>query len=339
MRVAILGAGSLGTVIGAMMTKNGVDAVLIDGYKEHVEALQKNGATIVGKLDLQVPVNACDLDHIEGKFEVVFYLGKAPNNSTYLPAILSHLFEDSVVCTLQNGIPEERVARFVGRQRTVGGTVGWGASLKGPGVSEMTSDPNRQTYDLGEMNGEITPRIEAIKALLDKAGIARVSNNLAGERWTKLCVNASFSGMSAALGCTYGEVLDNDRALLCAAFIKDEIIKLAHAQEIKLLELQGTQFEDFELVHGKADFESKKTLYYQWYEPHRKVIASMLFDMRLGRKCEIDAINGEAVEKGNELGIDTPFNDKVVELVKEAESKGIVPDFTTNLERFSILLK
>ncbi|MBV5349639.1 ketopantoate reductase family protein, partial [bacterium] len=189
------------------------------------------------------------------------------------------------------------------------------------------------------MNGDITPRIQLIKELLDKAGIARVSNNLAGERWTKLCINASFSGMSAALGCTYGEVLDDERSLLCAAFIKDEIIKLAHAQEIKLLELQGTQFEDFELVHGKADFESKKALYYQWYEPHRKVIASMLFDMRLGRKCEIDAINGEAVEKGNELGIDTPFNDKVVELVKEAESKGTVPDFTTNLERFSILLK
>ena len=336
MRVAVLGAGSLGTVIGAMLTQNGVDVVLIDGYKAHVEALQTNGATIEGKMELQIPVMACDLEHITGIFDIVLYLGKAPNNAEYLPAILPHLHKGSVVCTLQNGIPEQKVAKYVGRDRTVGGTVGWGASLRAPGITEMTSDPDRQTYELGELDGRITPRIQAVKAILDKAGAARVSENLAGERWTKLCVNASLSGMSAALGCTYGEVLDNEKALLCAAFIKDEIIKLAHAQGIKLLELQGIQFEDFELANGKADFERIKPLYHQWYVPHRAVIASMLFDMRLGRKCEIDAINGEAVEKGDELGIDTPFNDKVVELVKEAETTKTLPVFAANLARFAI---
>lgn len=335
MRVAVLGAGSLGTVIGAMLTKSGVDVVLVDGYKAHVEALQKKGATIVGKMDMTIPVQACDLEHITGKFDTVLYLGKAPNNEAYLSAMLPHLHEESVVCTMQNGIPEERVAKIVGKHRTVGATVGWGASLKEPGVTEMTSDPSRQTYDLGEMDCRITPRIQAVKAILDKAGMARVSDNLPGERWTKLCINASFSGMSASLGCTYGDVLDNEKALMCAALIKDEIIKLAHAQGIKLLELQGTLFEDFELVNGMSDFEQVKPLIVGWYTPHRKVIASMLFDMRLGRKCEIEAINGEAVEKGDELGIETPFNDKVVELVKEAEKNKTLPDMK-NLDRFSI---
>ena len=335
MRVAVLGAGSLGTVIGAMLTRNGVDTVLIDGYKAHVEALQQNGATIVGKMEMNVPVRASDLDHISGVFDMVLYLGKAPNNESYLSAILPHLYADSVVCTLQNGIPEEKVAKIVGRNRTVGATVGWGASLKEPGVSEMTSDPSRQTYDLGEMDCQITPRIMAVKAVLDKAGMARVSDNLPGERWTKLCINASFSGMSAALGCTYGDVLDNEKALQCASLIKDEIIKLAHAQGISLVELQGTLFDDFELVNGIKDFEKVKPLIVGWYTPHRKVIASMLFDMRLGRKCEIEAINGEAVEKGDELGIDTPFNDKVVEIVKAAEISKTLPSIK-NLEQFVI---
>ncbi len=335
MRIAVLGAGSLGTVIGAMLTKKGEDVVLVDGYKAHVEALQKNGASVIGKMELRVPVTACDLEHITGMFDVVIYLGKAPNNESYLKAMLPHLHDESVVCTLQNGIPEEKVARYVGKNRTVGGTVGWGASLREPGVTEMTSDQDRQTYELGEMDGTVTPRIKTVKAILDKAGMARISTNLAGERWTKLCINASFSGMSAALGCTYGDVLDNEQALLCAAFIKDEVIKLAHAQKIRLLEIQGTDFEDFELVNGKADFAAKKPLYGQFYTPHRKVIASMLFDMRLGRKCEIGAINGEAVDKGDELGIETPFNDKVVELVLEAERSGKLPDMT-NLKRFPI---
>jgi 2-dehydropantoate 2-reductase len=200
----------------------------------------------------------------------------------------------------------------------------------------MASDSVKQTYEIGELDGRITPRIKEVKAILDKAGSAGISGNLLGERWTKLAVNASFSGMSAALGCTYGDILDDDKALLCAAFVKDELIKVAHAQGIKLVKLQDVLFEDFELINGQTDFPSKKPLYINWYTPHRKVIASMLFDIRLGRKCEIEAINGEVAAKGDELEIDTPFNDKVVELVKEAEDNKAEPDFVTNLRLFTI---
>ena len=337
MRVAILGAGSLGTVVGAMLTKNKLDVVLIDGYKAHVEALNRYGATVTGKMNLNVPVTAWELDEIKGQFDIVLYLAKATNNSDYLQAILPHLHEDSIVCALQNGIPEERVAGYVGKTRVVGGIVEWGATLREPGVTEMSSDPNWQDYRIGELDGSITPRIQLIKTILDQAGQCNITDKLLSIRWSKVAVNSAFSGMSASLGCDYAGVLDNDKALLCAAMVKHELIQVVHALGIKLQTLQGQDFEAFELVNGKAGFEEKKQLFYDWYKPHRKIIASMLFDLRLGRKTEIDAINGEVVVRGSKLGIATPFNAKVVELVTEAETRGIVPTMD-NLARFDELL-
>lgn len=337
MRIAVLGVGSLGTLVGAMVTRAGYDVLLIDGYEAHVQALNEKGATIVGKMNINVPVKACTIENISGTFDVVLYIAKSTNNAIYLPAILPHLHEKSVVCTLQNGVPEETVAKYIGRERVVGGVVGWGASLREPGVTELTSDPDKLSYEIGEMDQSITPRLYYIKEVLDCAGSCTITDNLNGIRWTKLAVNASFSGMSAALGCSYGDILDNEKALICAAFVKDELIKVAHAQSIKLVELQGVEFEDFELVNGIQDFESKKHLYYKWYTPHRKVIASMLFDLKLGRATEIDAINGEVASRGDIVNIDTPFNDKVIQIVKNAEKNGTINTFD-NLKEFESLL-
>lgn len=337
MRTAILGAGSLGTIIGGLITRNGGNVILIDGYKEHVEALNQRGATITGEMKANIPVKACMLQEISGIFDLVLYIAKATNNPMYLPAILPHLHGESIVCTLQNGLPEDVVAKYVGREGVVGATVGWGASLRGPGVSELTSPPSRQFYDLGEPDGSITPRLAEIKKILDLAGYCEIITNLSGVRWSKLLMNAAFSGMSAALGCTYGEILHNKKALFCAACIADELIKAAHAQGIRMARLQGEDFAEFELKRGREDFESKIPLYTKVFAPHEKVIASMLFDLRLGKKTEIEAINGAVVSRGLMVGIDTPFNNKVVELVKEAENEGTVTSFA-NLERFDKII-
>ncbi len=338
MKTAVLGAGSLGTIIGGMITKNGGDVVLVDGYKEHVEALKQNGATIKGAIEDNIPVKAFLLDEIEGMFDLVLYVAKATYNDSYLPAILPHLHENSVVCTLQNGLPEEVVVEYVGRERVVGATVGWGASLQGPGVSLLTSHPSRQIYDLGELNGEITPRLQEVKKVLDLAGSCKIIENLRGVRWSKLLMNAAFSGMSAALGYNYGEILNDSKALFCSAFIADELIKVAHAQGIRMVTMQGEDFEGFELKNGKADLPSKMSLYERVFGPHEKVIASMLFDLRLGKKTEIDAINGSVVSRGKKVGIATPFNEKVVFLIKKAEAEKSVPD-KSNLSMFEDIIE
>ncbi|MCX7915924.1 MAG: 2-dehydropantoate 2-reductase, partial [Verrucomicrobiae bacterium] len=138
MRTAILGAGALGIIIGALMTKNGKQVELIDANKANVDALNANGATVTGYLNLRQPVTAITPDQMSGKYDLVILLTKQTDNDKALPPLLPHLHEESIVCTLQNGIPEETVASFVGRERTIGGAVGFGATWLGPGVSELT---------------------------------------------------------------------------------------------------------------------------------------------------------------------------------------------------------
>lgn len=129
MKVGILGAGSLGTIMGAVVTKNGGEVTLIDVNKEHVDTLNKKGATVTGYLDLKnIPVKAITPDEMEGIYDIIIVLVKQTANKVALPRLLNYVDEDSVVCTLQNGIPEESVAEIFGTDRTVGGTVGWGGA-------------------------------------------------------------------------------------------------------------------------------------------------------------------------------------------------------------------
>ena len=167
MKVAILGCGAMGTVLGAYMTKNGCDVGMIDSYQAHVDALNEKGAHIVGTVDFTVPVKAITPEQMEGIYDIVFLFTKQTANDVVLPNLLPHLGPDSTVCTLQNGVPEPFVASYVGEARTVGGTVLWGATFMEPGVSELTQDLSRNDhlFEIGEMDGSIGPRIQNILTL------------------------------------------------------------------------------------------------------------------------------------------------------------------------------
>jgi 2-dehydropantoate 2-reductase len=334
MRIAIMGAGSLGTIAGAIITKGGRNVVLIDANKENVEALNKNGATITGTMDLNIPVKAITPDEMEGIYDIVLYMVKQTYNDVALKQLLPHLGADSVVCTLQNGVPEDAVAEVVGKERTLGGTVGWGATWIGPGVSMLTSEVKNMTYDLGELDGTTKERTIQVKEILDLIGETIIVPNLVGIRWTKLLVNSTLSGMSAALGCTFGEVLDNEKALTCAAHIGNEAILIAKARGIVMEPLQG---HDLTLLGFKTKKEraSKFPMYHAIFGPHRMLKASMLQDLEKGKKTEIDAIDGVVSEWGKRLNIPTPVSDKVVEIVKGIEAGEYTYSFD-NLKMFNV---
>lgn len=319
MKTIILGAGSLGTIAGALITKNGGDVLLVDANRAHVDALNKNGAAVTGTMKLNVPVKAITPDRMEGTYDLVLYLVKQTYNESALKALVPHLHKDSIVCTMQNGVPEEEVARHVGKEKVMGCAVGWGATWIGPGVSELTSDPAKMTLDLGELDGSVTERVKKAAGVLEKICPTEITTNLAGIRWAKLLINATLSGMSASLGCTFGDVLDNDKALACAAFIGDETIRIAAGLGVTLEKIQGA---DLRILAFKTNAEmlQKFGIYRAVFGPHKLLKASMLQDIEKGLKTEIDAINGVVAENGKKVGIATPINDKVVEIVKGIES-------------------
>ena len=340
MRAAIVGIGSLGTIIGALITRGGKRIDLINSYEDNVDALNSYGATVTGAIDLNVPVTAYTPDQMTGAYDLVFLLTKQTNNSIALPKLLPHLHADSIVCTLQNGIPEDSVAEIVGRERTVGGAVGFGATWLKPGVSSLTSSyeaVQKFAFEIGEIDGVARPRLNAVQDYLECVGKTEIRDNLMGIKFTKVLMNATFSGMSAALACTFGDVLENPKAMTCLAFVANECIAVAHARGVRLVEMQGEDLEFFELKDW-ADIPSKMPLYRKIWGPHVKLKASMLQDLEKGRPCEINYINGVICKTGREVGIATPFNDMIVELVTGAENRRNLNDFSY-LNRFDHLLE
>ncbi len=330
MRIAILGCGAMGTVLGAYLSKKGIPVDMIDAYKAHVDALNEGGAVISDKDNFTQKVHALLPEEMEGIYDLVFLMTKQTANDKVLPNLLKHLGPDSTVCTLQNGVPEPFVAKYIGEERTVGGTVQWGATFLGPGHSELTSDLNlkrtndKPFFDIGEMNGELTPRIMAVAGVLNHMGQTLVVRNLMDARWIKLVINACGSGMSAACGCPFGKLLDNPRAMECMSYIAYEVAVVAKAAGIDL----GEGY--FRLLFHP---ERARKFYTGIYTNAKEGKASMLQDLEAGRITEVDMLNGYVCEAGDRLGIDTPYNDAVVRIVHGMES-GELPFSLSNLQYF-----
>jgi 2-dehydropantoate 2-reductase len=323
MKIGVVGVGAIGTVIGTLLNAKGIEVDLIDGFRENIKGIQENGSEIRGTIQVKAHGPAYHIDELNHKYDLIFLLTKQFENKEVLNKLLPYLYSDSIVCTLQNGAPEENVAQIVGRERTIGGAVGFGATWIGPGITELTSKKEaleKFAFEIGEMNGETSERINKVNSILQQVGGSEVSNNLGGIRWSKILMNATFSGMSAALGCTFGEVIDDPRGYWCLANLADETVKVAHAQGINLVKMQDEDFGLFKLKDNTPEeVLSKYPLFKKVGDQHRELKASMLQDLEKGRTTEIDYINGIVSAKGKEYGIETPFNDKVVEIVKAKE--------------------
>lgn len=333
MNIAVYGAGSLGTIMGAYLSSTNENVDLIDTYDEHVNTLNSQGATIEGTDNFHISVNALKPNEINQQYDLILLLTKQTYNKDVLPVIKNILKKDGILLSLQNGVPEEVIQQYIPRENIVAGSVEFGATFKAPGVSELTTDYNafkNYALQIGELNGEITSRVKTLKSLLDCIGNVHLSDNLLGTKWSKLLINSTFSGLSAALNCTYGDILDNPDAFEIARHVVDECIKVGHANHIEFATISGHDLTEFE-NHKNAEKLNKMI------QPSRKLEASMLQDLRKQRQTEINYINGLVVEVGEKHNISTPCNQKIVEIISKASSSSELPKFEHSLQLFKVL--
>jgi 2-dehydropantoate 2-reductase len=334
MKVAVVGIGSLGTVVGALLSKGGLDVTLVDAKKENVAALNENGARLTGNLDLVQPVRAVTPEGMEKEYDLVIYLVKSTYDEQALPQVLPHLGRDSMLITLQNGVPEEKVASFIGRERTLGGAVLWAAELLSPGVSRMTSDPDQMGYEIGELDGRVTERIEKVKAVLDHAGSATITDNLAGVRWSKLLFNVAASGMSTALGSAGGRIIDDDKATDAVIFIVIETVLTARALGIQLEPMRGVD-PGIILDIARQDMANLRNLFRNLIGDFRDAKASMLQDLEKGLPCEVEGINGYLSAMAAKAGVAVPVNDQVTQIIRDIQA-GKLPLDWGNLDLIAL---
>lgn len=326
----------MGTLLGACLGRAGVAVDLVDVNREHVEALKARGAHIVGTVEFTVPVAALTPDELAGWYDLVFLLTKQTHNPTAFAQLAPHLHDRGAVCTLQNGVPEPAVAAAFGAARTLGCAVTWGATYLGPGTTQSTTAPVNWHSALGTMDGGITPAAAEVRDILALMCPAELTGNLMGIRWSKLLVNCAFSGMSAALGCTFGQILANDAALACAQHIARECLRVAAAQGIRLEPLEPGV--DFRLLMDFATEEERlatRGIYHRLWGPAAAGKASMLQDLENGRATEIEFINGLLSDAGRRHGVPTPASDTVVAIVKGVEEGRLTPRME-NLSLFDL---
>ena len=337
MRAAILGCGAMGMILGAYLNKNGYEIQLIDAYADHVQALNEKGAQVTRCANFTVPVKAITPDQMEGQYDLVFLLTKQTANEVVLNHLLPFLKADSTVCTLQNGVPEPSVARIIGQERTVGGTLLWGATFIEPGVSELTSDITKGDvlFEIGELDGVIGERIRLVADALEKMGSVMITNNLMGARWLKVMFNSCWSGMSAALGCTFGDLIDNPKASACLSYIAHEGVTVCQALGYEMPLYGEKDMTLLGAIGTEEEFKQSQLMFYDILNALRPAKASMLQDLEKGKLTEIGMINGYICDEGKKAGIPTPFNDTVVRIVRGIEA-GTFPLSMDNLQYFDV---
>lgn len=333
MRVAIYGAGSLGTILGAFISKAGVAIELINRNKAHVEALQTKGAQVVGTLEFTQPVVAYTPAEMTGTYDVIFLMTKQQHNPEVVAMLRPFLAEEGVLVTFQNGLPEVQIAEALGENRVLGCTVAWGATLQAPGVCELTSAPDALSFSLGSISKQKNKHFNKVKELLELMGTVEVEENFLGTRWSKLLINAAFSGMSAVLGCTFGEAAGpKDSRRIVQALIK-ECIDVCAAGGIRIEPVQGKDI--VKLLNYTNPLKRAISFFIIpiAIRKHAKLKASMLQDLEKGKLTEVDAINGAVSDFGRKVGFPTPMNDCVVDIIHRIE-KGELRPCRDNLRWF-----
>jgi 2-dehydropantoate 2-reductase len=325
MKIIIIGAGAVGGVIAGYLSHVGQEITLVCKHRQIVETINNHGLRIEGIRDnlITYPQSIIEISQVSEKPDIVLIATKAYHVETVAETILPYLKDDSLVVSLQNGICEDRLAAIVGKNRTIGCVVEWGATLLGPGRMELTS---LGRFIIGELNGQITHRLFVLRSILEKVFPVEITDNIYGARFSKLIVNATTSTLGAVTGMQLGELLMTRLARNAFLQIVTEAVNIADQLGIKLEKI-ANKLSPYDLKLTPEERSQK--LAFSLLKKHiiimligfkyRKLKSSSLQSLERKQNTEVEYLNGYLVQKGIECHVPTPFNSRLVDMVKEIE--------------------
>lgn len=187
---------------------------------------------------------------------------------------------------------------------------------------------------MGKMDGVSDAQFKMVKDILEMMCPVEFEDNLLGARWSKLLINATFSGLGTVVGGTFGSISENAKAKPIALATMKECIDVGHAAGVEFAPVQGKDITKLFYYKNGLKKAFAKLLLPIAMKKHRDIVPSMLQDIRNDKKCEIEAINGVVCEYGKKHNVPTPYNDKIVEVVKQINS-GELKAQEQNLDLFN----
>ncbi len=316
--IAVIGAGAIGGITAAFLSKAGFDVEIVCKYKEKQEQIQKKGLHIVGvRGEHFVKMKAAaKIEQLSGKKDIVLVVTKAYDMPDAAKRILAFLKKDSIVVSMQNGICTEAMAKIVGEQRTVGCVIGWGATMQDGGVLNMTSE--------GEfvIGGYLPDKdISQLQEIMQRMMPTRISENIVNDLYSKMIINSCITSTGVLSGLYLGEILKKRVARNIFISIIKEAIGVANAMDLKVMPYGG-KLDYYSLIAGQSIFAKLKRhliIRIMGFK-YRRLKSSSLQSLKRGKPTEIDYFNGYIAKKGEELGIAAPVNRRIVEMIKQIEA-------------------
>ena len=340
-KIAIMGAGAVGGYAGAHMVRAGENVTFLDPWPAHVERLKSEGLRITHAMEVPeftVPVRALHLTEAqqlakEAPIDIAFVCMKSYDTTWATTLIAQYLAPAGYVVSLQNCMNEATVAGVVGWGRTLGCIASViSVGLEAPGHVHRGAGKGgaaHTVFRVGEIHGRITERAQEVCRLVSNADSAKVTDNLWGERWSKLVANAMANGLSACTGLTGKQVLENDALRRFSARLGSEAIRIGQALGYALEEILHLPPETIARA-GEGDAAALREVDERRLADAKKSSAaqrpSMGQDMAKGRRTEIEFLNGFVVREGAKAGIAAPANAALTDIVGRVERGELKPD-------------
>ena len=333
-RIAFMGAGALGSYVGAFLAQHGEDVTFVDMWPEHVEAMRAHGLRASGSQgDFTVPVKALHLTEaqaIREPFDFVFIAMKSYDTEWATHFIKRHVKPQGFFVSLQNCWNDPVIANIVGEDRQVGCIASrievalWepGHVTRGGAVGR---DSGHDVFRVAEPSGPPTPRVQNLVRMLDWIDGAHASDNLWGERWAKLCQNSMGNAISALSGLGTQELAQDARCRSIKIHLAKEGAQVGLALGFDVVEINSRPAKMWaEADHGDVFEELDASLASQG--GRLNWLASMAQDVSKGRRSEVDYMNGHISCKGQEAGVPTPYNDAIVQVMHQIDQRTLQPD-------------
>ncbi len=343
-----MGAGAIGGAIAAYLARDGYEITVIDPWADHIDAIRSDGLKLTDVKDsFSVDVEALHLSDLgaqDRQFDTVFLSVKSYDTKWAATFIERFLPPTGAVYPAQNGMNDEPVAEVVGFHRTVGCVPTISAAMYDPGHVIRTDPMQGLGFHVGELNGAITPRAQAVADALSVIGPADATSNIWGSRWSKLIANATGNAPSGLVG-PHPEKMSADQQELLAMLrvaITAETLRVGTSLGFVFEPLFGplggvpqadfieaTTAAQYQHVKAKVDAVPSNGALGLTEEQVRRLgapgRASLLQDVIKGRRTEANYLNGYVVEKGRLAGVDTPVNAAVTDVMNRVERGELEP--------------
>lgn len=324
-QIAVIGAGAIGGITAAFLSQS-FDVQIVAKYADKAAHIKKEGLHITGvRGEHVIKMDAvADIEQLSGKKDIILIVTKAYDMPDAAQRALPFLKQNGLMVSMQNGISVDAMAAIAGPDRTVGCVIGWGATMLEDGTLDMTSEGD---FVIGTVS-EGTD-VSKLKRVFETVMSTRISDHIIAELYSKMIINACITSMGVLSGLYLGQILKRKRARNIFIAIIREAINVADAMGITVPPY-GQKIDYYSLIKGEGFFAQLKrhAIIRIVGIKYRRLKSSSLQSLRRGKPTEVDYFNGYIADKGQELGVDTPVNQRIVTMIKEIESgrRTITPD-------------